>query len=70
MAGLIQRDHNVNDPLDRIAELEAQVRQLQRELANAIKVNSAGTSGATGQAWYEVTDPDGNTAYMRAYASK
>lgn len=69
MAGL-SRDHNVNDPLDRIEALEAKVRELERSLATAIRVNSAGTSGATGQAWYEVIDPDGNTAYVRAYASK
>jgi len=69
-AGLIVRDHLVNDPLDRIAALEAKVAQLERALANVIKVDAAGSAGATEQAWYQITDPDGNTGYVRVYAAK
>ena len=70
MEGLIQRDHNVNDPFDRIAKLEARVRDLERALANTIKVVSAGTAGATEQGYYEVTDSDGNGGFVRIHASE
>jgi hypothetical protein len=68
--GLIVRDHLVNDPLDRIKALEARVAKLERVLANVIRIEAAGTSGATEQAWAQYTDPDGNPAYLRGYAAK
>jgi hypothetical protein len=70
VGGLIVRDHLVNDPLDRIEALEARVAELERALANVIRVESAGTAGATEQAWARYTDPDGNPAYLRGYAAK
>jgi hypothetical protein len=70
VGGLIVRDHLVDDPLDRIEALEARVAELERALANAIKIEAAGTAGATEQAWAQYTDPDGNTAYLRGYAAQ
>lgn len=70
MGGVMIRDHLVNDPLDRIEALEAKVAELERLVANTIRVESAGTGGATEQAWAEYTDPDGNTAYLHGFAAK
>ena len=70
MEGLIQRDHYVGNPLDRIAELEKQVAKLERALATVIRAKGSGTGGATEQAWAEVVDADGAIGYVRIYAAK
>lgn len=35
-----------------------------------LKIIDSGTASATGQGWVEVEDADGNTGYVRIYASK
>lgn len=75
MARLIGRDHYVNDPLDRIEELEAKVAKLERILAGrldtpteALAIIDAGSTGATEQGWIEVTVGD-VTGYIRIFAA-
>jgi len=76
MAGLITRDHLVNDPLDRIEALEKRVAALERVLSGrfdtpteGLRILDAGSDGATEQAWVEVT-VGGTTGYVRVFAAK
>ncbi len=76
MAGVIQRDHLINDPLDRIEELEERVAALERALTGKfatatqeLEIVDAGTSGATEQAWVEV-QVGGVVGYLRAFSSE
>jgi hypothetical protein len=68
--GLRKRTAQVKNPLDRIAELEREVKALKRELVSCLKVEASSTSGATEQGWLEVVDADGNTGYVRIYGGK
>jgi len=65
MARLTDRDHYVDDPLDRIRELEERVEGLERLVASLVRIQDSGTAGATAAAWIEV---DGG--YLRVYSSK
>lgn len=75
MAGLV-RDHLVNDPLDRIEELEQRVAALERALGGTFNtptevlvIQDAGSAGATEQGWIAVT-VGGVTGYVRVFAAK
>ena len=76
MAGLIGRDHYVDDPLDRIEALEEKVAKLERLLAGkfdtpteTLEIRDAGSSGATEQDWVEVAT-GGVIGYLRVFAAK
>lgn len=68
MAGLTDRDHYIQDPLDRIQALEEQVAQLERTVATMLQMVNAGTAGATEAGWIQISGEA--TGYLRVYGSK